>query len=129
MVLAVLVAILFCYALAMLPRLLEERTGQEIASLVFYRLAAVGLTGLCLVYVGKGVFPADPAEDHAIDDDGSVLLERVEEELAARKGVPVGVILVDPGGDLEAMEVLPERVWLRIGGPCCSGRVTSSGWS
>jgi hypothetical protein len=42
--LAVLTAVLFCYALAMLPGLLEEGTGQEIASLVFYRLAAVGLT-------------------------------------------------------------------------------------
>jgi Cu/Ag efflux pump CusA len=47
-VLAVLVAVLFCYALAMLPALLERGTGQEIASLVFYRLAAVGLSGLFL---------------------------------------------------------------------------------
>jgi hypothetical protein len=125
--LAVLAAVLFCYALAMLPGLLEEGTGQEIASLVFYRLAAVGLTGLFLLYAAKAVLPADLTEDYATD--GSVLLERVEEELAARKGVPVGVILVDPGGDLEAMDVLLDRIWSRIGEPVLLGEATSSGWS
>ncbi|CAN5890677.1 hypothetical protein BH18ACT11_BH18ACT11_30270 [soil metagenome] len=121
LVLAVLAAVLFCYALAMLPGLLEEGTGQEIASLVFYRFAAVGLTGLFLTYLARSVFPATLAEDYATDDDGSVLLERVEEELSARKGVPVAVILVDPGGDMEAMEVLLERVWSRIGEPVLLG--------
>jgi hypothetical protein len=120
-VLAVLVAVLFCYSLAMLPGLLEEGTGQEIASLVFYRLAAVGLTGLFLVYAAKAVLPADLTEDFATDGDGSVLLERVEEELAARKGMTVGVILVDPGGDLEAMDVLLDRIWSRIGEPVLLG--------
>ena len=119
--LAVLAAVLFCYALAMLPGLLEEVTGQEIASLVFYRLAAVGLTGLFLLYAAKAVLPSDLAEDFATDGDGSVLLERVEEELAARKGVPVGVILVDPGADLEAIDVLLDRIWSRIGEPVLLG--------
>ena len=117
--LAVLTAVLFCYALAMLPGLLEQGTDQEIASLVFYRLAAVGLTGLFLLYVAKAVLPSDHAEDHATD--GSALLERVEEELAVRKGVPVGVILVDPGSDLEAMEPLLEKIWSRIGEPVLLG--------
>jgi hypothetical protein len=121
MVLGVLAAVLFCYALAMLPGLLEEGTGQEIASLVFFRLAAVGITGLFLIYAAKAVLPADLAEDYATDGDGSLLLERVEEELAARKGVPVGVILVDPGADLEAMDILLERVWSRIGEPVLLG--------
>ena len=120
-VLAVLAAVVFCYALAMLPGLLEEGTSQEIASLVFYRLAAVGLTGLFLVYATRAVLPADFAEDYATDGDGSVLLERVEDELAARKGVPVGLVLVDPGGDLEAMDVLLERIWSRIGEPVLLG--------
>ena len=119
MVLAVLVAVLFCYALAMLPGLLERGTGQEIASLVFYRLTAVGLSGPFLLYVARSVLPA--AEDYTTDEDGSVLLERVEEELAARRGVPVAVVLVDPGGDMEAMESLLERVWQRIGEPVLLG--------
>ena len=121
LVLAVLATVLFCYTLAMLPGLLEEGTGQEIASLVFYRLAVVGLTGLFLTYVARGVFPATLAEDYATDDDGSLLLERVEEELAVRKGVPVAVILVDPGVDVEAMEVLLERVSSRIEEPVLLG--------
>lgn len=120
-VLAVLAAVLFCYALAMMPGLLEEGTGQEIASLVFYRLAAVGLTGVFLIYVARAVITAGTAEDYATDDDGSVLLERVEEELKARRGVPVAVILVDPGGDMEDMELLLERVWSRIGEPVLLG--------
>jgi len=120
-VLAILVAVLFCYTLAMLPGLLEEDTGQEIAALVFYRLAAAGLAGLFLIYVARSVLPAALAEDYATDEGGSVLLERVEEELAARKGVPVAVILVDPGADLEVMEVLLERVWSRLGEPVLLG--------
>jgi hypothetical protein len=119
--LAVLAVVLFCYALAMLPGLLEEGTGQEIASLVFYRLAAVGLSGLFLLYAAKAVLPADLAQDLATDGDGSVLLERVEEELTARKGVPVAVILIDPGADLKAMDVLLERIWARIGEPVLLG--------
>src|ERR687894_2409291 len=120
-VLAVLGAVLFCYALAMLPGLLERGTGQEIASLVFYRLAAVGLTGLFLIYAAKSVLPAGLAENYATDEDGSILLERVEEELAARRGVPVAVVLVDPGGEMEAMDLLLERVWTRIGEPVLLG--------
>src|SRR5215213_3857557 len=120
-VLAVLVAVLFCYALAMLPALLERGTGQEIASLIFYRLAAVGLTGLFLMYLASSVLPAGLAEDYAKDEDGSILLERVEEELAARRGAPVAVILVDPGVEMEAMDLLLERVWTRIGEPVLLG--------
>jgi len=119
-VLAVLAAVLFCYALAMLPGLLEEGTGQEIASLVFYRLAAAGLVGLFSIYVAGSVLPAALAEYYATDD-GSVLLERVEEELAARKGVPVAVILVDPGADMEDMDVLLEKIGSRIGEPVLLG--------
>jgi hypothetical protein len=120
-VLAVLVAVLFCYALAMLPALLERGTGQEIASLVFYRLAAVGLTGLFLMYLASSVLPAGLAEDYAKDEDGSILLERVEEELAARRGAPVAVVLVDPGVEMEAVDLLLERVWTRIGEPVLLG--------
>lgn len=120
LVLAVIAAVLFCYTLAMLPGLLEEGTGQDIASLVFYRLVAVGLTGLFSLFVARSLFPAILTEDYATDD-GSVLLERVEEELAARKGVPVAVILVDPGGEMEAMDVLLERVFSRIGEPVLLG--------
>jgi hypothetical protein len=120
-VLAVLVAVLFSHALAMLPGLLERGTGQEIASLVFYRLTAVGLTGLFLIYVARSVLPVGLAEDYATDEDGSILLARVEEEIAGRRGVPVAVVLVDPGVDMEAMDLLLKRVWTRIGEPVLLG--------
>jgi hypothetical protein len=118
--LGVLTAVLFCYALAMLPGLLEQGTDQDFASLVFYRLAAVGLTGLFLLYVARAVLPSgDLVEDHATD--GSELLEKVEEELVARKGIPVGVILVDPGAELQVMDTLLERIRSRIGEPVLLG--------
>ncbi|HYQ83831.1 MAG TPA: hypothetical protein VEP28_07485 [Rubrobacter sp.] len=121
LVLAVLAAVLFCHALAMLPGLLERGTGQEIASLVFYRLAAMGLTGLFLVYVARSLLPAGLEEVYATDEDGSILLERIEEELATRGEAPVAVVLVDPGAEMEAMDLLLERVWSRIGEPVLLG--------
>ena len=121
LVLAVLAAVLFCHALAMLPGLLERGTGQEIASLVFYRLAAVGLTGLFLIYVARSLLPAGLDEDYATDEDGSILLGRIEEELATRGEAPVAVVLVDPGAGMEAMDLLLERVWSRIGEPVLLG--------
>ena len=118
--LGVLTAVLFCYALAMLPGLLEQGTDQDFASLVFYRLAAVGLTGLFLLYVARAVLPSgDLVEDHATD--GAELLEMLEEELVARKGIPVGVILVDPGAELQVMDTLLERIRSRIGEPVLLG--------
>ncbi len=119
-VLAALVALLFCYSLAMMPGLLEEGTGEEVASLVFYRLAALVLTGVFLIFASRGVLAARETDDFAADD-GSVLLERVEEELAARKGVQVSVILVDPGGEVRDLDLLLERVWSRIGEPVLLG--------
>ena len=121
LVLAVLAAVLFCHALAMLPGLLERGTGQEIASLVFYRLAALGLTGLFLIYVARSLLPAGLDEDYATDEDGSILLGRLEEELATRGEAPVAVVLVDPGAEMEAMDLLLERVWSRIGEPVLLG--------
>jgi hypothetical protein len=121
LVLTVLAAVLFCHALAMLPGLLERGTGQEIASLVFYRLAAMGLSGLFLIYVARSLLPAGLEEGYATDEDGSILLERIEEELATRGEAPVAVVLVDPGAEMEAMDLLLERVWSRIGEPVLLG--------
>jgi hypothetical protein len=127
-VLATLVAVLFCYGLAMPPGLLEEGTGQEIASLVFYRLAAVGLSGLFSIYVARSVFRASLTEDYAVDEDGSVLLERIDEEFKASRGC-----------QSPWYSSIQEQIWrpwisssrgcTRVSGsPCCSGRATSSGW-
>jgi hypothetical protein len=119
-VLAALVAVLFCYALAVMPGLLEDGTGERVASLVFYRIAALALTGVFLVFAARGVLAAGETEEFAADD-GSAFLERVEEELAARKGVQVSVILVDPGHEVRDLDLLLERVWSRIGEPVLLG--------
>lgn len=114
-VLAVLAVTLFCYTLALLPGLLESGTGEEVASSVFYRIGAVGLTGLFLAYASRGI--AGSGEDGAEAEDGGVaLLERVEGEISSRKGVPVAVILVDPG-EVRDVDLLLDRVDARIGEP------------
>lgn len=116
MVLTALIVILFCYALALMPGLLDG-TVNGAAALAFYRLGALVITGLFLVLASRGIAGAAESEDYATDEDGSLLLERVEAELAARRGVQVAVILVDPGREVEDMELLLERVQARIGDP------------
>jgi len=114
-VLAVLAAALFCYALALLPGLLESGTGEEVASSVFYRVGALGLTGLFLAYASRGIVGSGE-EGEETEDGGAVLLDRVEGEISSRKGVPVAVILVDPG-EVRDVDLLLDRVVARIGEP------------
>lgn len=114
-VLAVLAAVIFCYALALLPGLLESGTGEEVASSVFYRIGALGLTGLFLAYASRGI--AGSGEDgEEAEDEGAALLDRVEGEISSRRGVPVAVILVDPG-EVRDVDLLLDRVDARIGEP------------
>jgi hypothetical protein len=124
---AVLFTVLFCYALAVMPGLLND--GAEAAALVFYRLATLGLTGVFSLSVARGFPGAENLEDYyyATDEDGSMLLKRVEDELAARRGVQVAVILVDPGRRVEDVELLLERVQARIGEPILLGEGTVFG--
>jgi hypothetical protein len=120
--LAALFAVLFCYALAVMPGLLDDLTGNEAAAVVFYRLCSLGLTGVFLVLVARSFFSGvKEAEKYETDEDGSMLLGRVEEELAARRGVQVAVILVDPGRRVEDVGLLLERVRARIEEPILLG--------
>lgn len=114
-VLAVLAAALFFYALALLPGLLESGTGEEVASSVFYRLGALALTGLFLAYASRGIVGEGGSEEES-EDGGAVLLGRVEAEISSRRGVPVAVILVDPG-EVRDVDLLLDRVEGRIGEP------------
>jgi hypothetical protein len=123
-----LFSVLFCYALAVMPGLLNGGTDAEAAALVFYRLAALGLTGVFTISVARNFFNVESSEDYyATDEDGSMLLGRVEDELAARRGVQVAVILVDPGRRVEDVELLMERVRARIGDPVLLGEGTVFG--
>lgn len=49
-----LFCVLFCYALAVMPGLLNDATDNEAATLVFYRLCALGLTGVFSISVARG---------------------------------------------------------------------------
>jgi hypothetical protein len=122
-----LFSVLFCYALAVMPGLLNEGAEGEAAALVFYRLCALGLTGVFSISVARNFFNVEDPEDYATDEDGSMLLGRVEDELAARRGVQVAVILVDPGRRVEDVELLLERVRARIGEPILLGEDTVFG--
>ena len=123
-----LFSILFCYALAVMPGLLNDGADGEAAALVFYRLATLGLTGVFSISVARSFFSQEsPEEYYATDEDGSMLLGRVEDELAARRGVQVAVILVDPGRRVEDVELLLERVQGRIGDPVLLGEGTVFG--
>ncbi len=113
-------AVLASYSLAMLPGILEDIEGTDGMALVFFRLAALALTGVfAFLAVGRGSVAGE--EGYALDEDGSILLERVSEELAARRGAQVGVILVDPGRWVEDVDLLVERVRARIGEPILLG--------
>jgi hypothetical protein len=126
--LVALSSVLFCYALTVTPGLLNEGTDNEAAAPVFYRLCALGLTEVFLISAARSASGAgNPENDYATDEDGSMLLDRVEDELAARRGVQVAVILVDPGRGVEDLELLLERVRSRIGQPILLGEGTVFG--
>lgn len=113
-------AALLSYALAMLPDSLEGVEGAGGPALVFFRLAAFVLTGAFALAMSRSVVVGGE-EGYALDEDGSVLLERVSDELEARRGVQVGVILVDPGRQVDDLALLLERVRARIGEPILLG--------
>ena len=115
-------AVLVSYFLAMLPDTLEGVENTDRPALVFFRLAAFLLMGVFALAVGgRGV--ADGGEEgYGPDEDGSeLLLGSVSGELEARRGVQVGVILVDPGRRVEDLNLLMQRVRARIGEPIMLG--------
>ena len=112
-------AVLVGYALAMLPDVVNEVEGDDGPALVFFRLAVFALVGVFALAAGRGRGGAE--DGYALDEDGSMLLERVSAELEARRGARVAVVLVDPGREVEDLDLLMERVWARIGEPFLLG--------
>ena len=93
-------AVLMSYFLAMLPDAVE---GADGLSVIFFRLAAFAFTGVFALAVVRHI--AGDEGGYALDEDGSVLLERVSGELEARRGAQVGLILVDPGRQVEDVDL------------------------
>ncbi|QIN80426.1 hypothetical protein GBA65_20040 [Rubrobacter marinus] len=119
--LPVLVAVLVSYALAMLPDVLDAVEGSGAPALVFFRLAAFALTGVFALAAAGGRGASEPDDGYALDEDGSMLLGTVTSEIEARRGAPVGVLLVDPGHGVEDVDLLMDRVRGRIGEPFLLG--------
>jgi len=113
-------AVVVSYSLAMVPDALEGVRGDRPA-LVFFRLVVFVLVGVFALAAGKNIAVAGGEEAYTLDEDGSLLLERVANELETRRGVQVGVILVDPGRRVEDVDLLMERVRSRIGEPILLG--------
>ena len=67
-------AVLVGYALAMLPDVVNEVEGDDGPALVFFRLAVFALVGVFALAAGWGRSGAEDA--YALDEDGSMLLER-----------------------------------------------------
>lgn len=118
-------AALIGYSLAVLPNLVS---GVESPGLMLFRLAAFGVVGVLgfLAQRGRAVEEEAPTapmgdEEFALDPDGSLLLERVSHELDSRRGVPVAVILVDPGRGVNEMDALLEKVSQRVEEPILLG--------
>src|SRR5215210_2312421 len=128
-VLATLVAVLFCYGLAMLPGLLEEGTGQEIASLVFYRLAAVGLAGLFLIYVARSVFPAGLSPRNTPWMRTGPYCSRGSMRSSGHAGGRPSPWYLSIREEIWRLWISSSRGCTRVSGsPCCSGTETFSGW-
>jgi hypothetical protein len=114
-------AVVVSYSLAMLPDALESVRGDG-PTMVFFRLVVFVLVGVFVLALGgRNTAVAGGQEAYALDEDGSLLLERVANELETRRGVQVGVILVDPGRRVGDVDLLMERVRVRIGEPVLLG--------
>ena len=113
---ALLFALVF-YFLATLPDLLSG--DAEAPTITMFRLVALALVGVFVVAFQSSSSAEE--EDYADEDGSSVLMDQVSSELDARRGVPVAVILVDPGRDLEDVDLLLERVRSRIADPVLLG--------
>lgn len=116
-----LLSTLITYFLAAAPDILNQGSETGDAATAFFRFAVFALVGVFAVVAGGSAAGASEYEDYDDRDGGSILRERVEQELAARKGVQVAVVLVDPGRRIEDVDLLMERISARIAEPVLVG--------
>ena len=120
--LASLLSVLAGYVLAMLPAIADDAVDAEDPALMFFRLGAFALTGLFAIFAARSLTRAGAADEgYVVDEDGSLFLEMVADEMDTRQGQTVAVVLVDPGREVEDVNLLLERVRSRIGEPVLLG--------
>ncbi len=119
---ASLISALLGYCLVVLPDILGGET-YALMPVLFRFVVFVLVGGFALAVARRSTAPATNVEEdyYAPDEDGSVLLHRLSDELEARRGVQVAVVLVDPGREVQDLELLLERVRGRIGEPVLLG--------
>jgi hypothetical protein len=122
--LPVLLTILVSYSLAVLPDI-TGTTGA--AAPVLFRLLVL-LSAAVFILAGRRYAEAGRFNgEYVLDEDGSLLLERVSGELAHRGERRVAVMLLDPGPQIEDVDLLLEMVRSRIGEPVLLGDGTVFG--
>ena len=120
--LSALISVLAGYVLAMLPVILGDAADAEDPALILFRLGAFALTGLFVLFAARSLLGFEASDEgYSVDEDGSVLVEKVTEEIEARRDAQVTVVLIDPGRKLEDLDLLLERVRSRIGEPVLLG--------
>jgi len=120
--LAALLSVLAGYVLAMLPAILGDAADAEDPVLIFFRLGAFALAGLFTLFAARSLMDSETSDEgYSVDEDGSVLVEKVTEEIEARRDAQVTIVLIDPGRKVEDLDLLLERVRSRIGEPVLLG--------
>lgn len=115
--LAALVASLVGYSAAMAPDFLNGGAGPDTPQTILFRTAALALTGVFVLAAVRRSAGAGGGGEYALDEDGKVLLGRLADEISTHKGADTAVILVDPGRELDDLDILLERVNARVGEP------------
>ncbi|MGI8649045.1 MAG: hypothetical protein ACR2KW_01510 [Rubrobacter sp.] len=121
-----LVGSLFFYGLCVLPDFIGSGLNSESIPVILYRfglLLTVGLFALFSLRMrgAKSLSSSDDESGRAPAEDVSTLLRRADREIQAKRGVPVAVVIVDPGQDVEDIDLLLERVEARISRPVLLG--------
>lgn len=128
---ATLVGTLFFFFLAVLPDLLGGGTDAVSMPVLLFRLGLLLSLGLLALFAtsrlsGRGALEHEPVPQP--EDGGATLLRRAEREIQAHRGVPVAVVLIDPGADVEDVDLLLERVRARVAPPVLLGEESIFGF-
>lgn len=126
-----LVGTLFFYGLAVLPDLVGSGLEATAVPVILYRIGLLLTVGLFALFATNQRSARSPVTEEGEDvpvEDASTLARRADREIQARRGVPVAILLVDPGRDIEDIDLLLERIEARISPPILLGEADIFGF-